>query len=89
MVNHCANVNCCKPLQYLREGRIYVFDVPSSTVPISSSAKGARHIEHFWLCGSCSETMVIEKTPEGLYQTAQRGKYQRASVQISSVALAS
>ena len=33
MVNQCANPKCGKPLHYLREGRIFVFDLPDPDVP--------------------------------------------------------
>jgi hypothetical protein len=54
MVNQCANTSCGKPLHYLREGRIFVFDVPE---PGNKS-----RLQHFWLCGSCSETLAMEQT---------------------------
>jgi len=64
MVNQCANPQCGKPLHYLREGRIYVFDVPSSAA--SAEGKRSRRMEHFWLCGSCAKTLVMEQTAEGV-----------------------
>jgi hypothetical protein len=62
MVNQCANPKCCKPLHYLREGRIFVFDLPDPDVPIPAPGGRARRLQHFWLCGACSETMVMEQT---------------------------
>jgi hypothetical protein len=60
MVNQCANTNCGKPLHYLREGRIFVFDVP---VPDTPETKGGKtRLQHFWLCGRCSETLAMEQT---------------------------
>lgn len=55
MLNNCANPQCAKPLHYLREGRIFVFDVTAEagTVP--------RRLEHYWLCGACSERFLIER----------------------------
>lgn len=62
MVNHCANPQCCKPLHYLREGRVYVFDV---TRQVSGAAeRTARRMEHFWLCGVCSEVFFLEQVVE-------------------------
>ncbi len=60
MVNHCSNPECCKPLHYLREGRIFVFDLPD---PLASTKNGkvVRRMEHFWLCGSCSDAFTLEQ----------------------------
>ena len=41
MVNQCANPDCKRELHYLREERIYLFALSTST--------GTRQIEHFWL----------------------------------------
>jgi hypothetical protein len=60
MVNQCANTSCGKPLHYLREGRIFVFDVPVSDAPTTTSSKS--RLQHFWLCGRCSETFGMEQT---------------------------
>lgn len=57
MLSQCANPACAKPLVYLREGRIFVFDVPSRNG--SSESKRSRHLEHFWLCGQCARTMRL------------------------------
>ena len=55
MVNQCANTSCGKPLHYLREGRIYIFDKPD---------EAGRRLQHFWLCGRCSETLAMEQTSD-------------------------
>ena len=55
MVNNCANPQCAKPLHYLREGRIFVFDVTAE------SGTAPRRLEHYWLCGQCSEQFMIER----------------------------
>jgi hypothetical protein len=60
MVNQCANKSCGKPLHYLREGRIFVFDVPFSDGAETAGRK--TRLQHFWLCGSCSETLAMEQT---------------------------
>ena len=69
MVNNCANPKCAKPLHYLRDGRIFVFDVPDKVV--ASTGKRTRRIEHFWLCGSCSQTMAVEQSKEGVHVVAR------------------
>jgi hypothetical protein len=64
MINQCANPSCGKPLHYLREGRIFVFDLPDPNPQAPAAGGRARRLQHFWLCGSCSETMVMEQTSE-------------------------
>jgi hypothetical protein len=63
MVNNCANPECAKPLHYLREGRIFVFDMQDSKTA-GTGAKGSRRLEHFWLCGPCSIQFQIERDKE-------------------------
>lgn len=75
MVNHCANPHCCKPLHYLREGRIYVFEVGGSS-GLESDRK-TRRMEHFWLCGSCSESFSLEHSIELGIRIAPRGTRSR------------
>ncbi len=59
MVNNCANPSCNKPLHYLRDGRIFVFEVTGDAV--GADGKRSRHLEHYWLCGDCAPTMVLER----------------------------
>jgi hypothetical protein len=61
MVNHCANPNCGKPLRYLREGRIFVFETQNN-----DGEGSVRRMEHFWLCGACSQIFRLEKTRDGV-----------------------
>jgi hypothetical protein len=58
MVNHCANPLCCKPLHYLREGRVYLF---SSRTPTASDEAHPHPplLRHYWLCGVCSLSMTL------------------------------
>ena len=62
MVDNCANPKCNKPLHYLRDGRVFTFNVPGASV----GANGQRipHIEHYWLCGDCAASMTLERIPE-------------------------
>jgi len=64
MLDQCANPQCAKPLRYLREGRIFVFDSLSSTP--DGSPKRAHRLEHYWLCGECSRTLFLERTQQGV-----------------------
>jgi len=64
MVNHCANPGCGKPLHYLREGRIYVFDTSVGS-PTPPGEKRERHLEHWWLCGDCAQSLMLVQDPQG------------------------
>jgi hypothetical protein len=64
MVNNCANPQCAKPLHYLREGRIFVFDMPDESV--AADGKRTRRLEHFWLCGPCSQILQVERAMDGV-----------------------
>lgn len=77
MVNNCANPKCAKPLHYLREGRIFVFDAESD------SGKPIRRMEHFWLCGECSQTMRLEKTRQGVQTVMKTVRVRRLMGEIS------
>ena len=82
MVNHCANPECCKPLHYLREGRIFVFDVPDPLAPVKNG-KEVRRMEHFWLCGDCSEAYTLEKNGEKIVSiSAKPMRHHHAPVAI-------
>lgn len=70
MVSHCANPKCAKPLHYLREGRIFVFDMPTGNA--DAKGKRVRHMEHYWLCGSCSQSLVMEQSQEGIRVVSRR-----------------
>ena len=72
MVNHCANPECCKPLHYLREGRVYVFDVTRTVA--GSGERSARRMEHFWLCGACSESYLLEQVEDRTVRITPRAK---------------
>jgi hypothetical protein len=63
MVSNCANPGCGKPLHYLREGRIYVFDASIATA--RRNEKRQRHLEHYWLCGTCSTSLVLSQDAQG------------------------
>ena len=63
MVNNCANPQCAKPLHYLREGRVFVFDLPDLSVKLNGEKQGHR-LEHYWLCGACSEQFIVQREGE-------------------------
>ena len=65
MVDTCANPRCARPLKYLRDGRIYMFDMASS-VQGEPGSKRTRRIEHFWLCGPCSASLILVLDGNGI-----------------------
>jgi hypothetical protein len=60
MINNCANSRCAKPLRYLREGKIFVFDLPDG-IRMLAEDKVSHHLEHFWLCGDCAKEFLVER----------------------------
>lgn len=79
MMNNCANPQCAKPLHYLREGRIFVFDLQSRSDE-NSGGKPSHHLEHFWLCGTCSQQFRIEHAAEGEVVLVPRNKGQMSVI---------
>jgi len=69
MVSHCSNPKCAKPLHYLREGRIFVFDVAAGEA--DRFGKRSRRMEHYWLCGECSKTLAMEQSADGVRVVAR------------------
>jgi hypothetical protein len=53
---------CKKPLHYLREGKIFVFDLPDRMDSRAGNGHGVHRLQHFWLCGACSQTFSLELT---------------------------
>jgi hypothetical protein len=87
MVSHCANPKCAKPLHYLREGRIFVFDVSGKDV--DRNGKRTRRMEHFWLCGTCSQTMVMERSADGVRAVPRTRRLVEMDMVVTPPALAS
>ncbi len=58
MVDYCANPRCMKPLVYLREGTVYIFEIPAA----EPSDPTSHRLEHYWLCGQCAATHLLERT---------------------------
>jgi hypothetical protein len=87
MVSNCANPKCAKPLHYLRDGRVFVFDVQDNMT--AGDAKRTRHVEHFWLCGTCSQTMSMEQSTDGVHLVLRPRMRMRAEIAVASAAMAS
>ena len=62
MLAKCANPTCSTPLVYLREGKIFMVESPQPKFEVLSDVakpKLLNRVEHFWLCGPCSNEMTI------------------------------
>ena len=64
MVSNCANPNCGTPLRYLRDGRLYQFEVRAVSKADSQDSppkrRPLRQVWHYWLCGACSSSMTLQ-----------------------------
>jgi hypothetical protein len=89
MVNNCANPQCAKPLLYLREGRVFVFEMGDKGSKRSQGEKRTRHLEHFWLCGNCSQQFQVEQTETGMRLVPRRQVRMRTRETVLDTALAS
>jgi hypothetical protein len=84
MVSNCANSVCGKPLHYLREGRIFIFDV--SLGASAPGQKRQRCLEHYWLCGTCARALILEQDAQGFVHARFRPvAIQESDDQISPV----
>lgn len=87
MVSNCANPLCGKPLVYLRDGQIYIFDVSSG--PPDVKGRRQRRLEHYWLCGACSKTMTLVNDTQGVRVVLRPVAHQQRGQGKVSSALAS
>jgi len=99
MVSKCANPSCSTPFHYLREGKIFKLEVEVTPSPtpedalefsdggqlpfLVSSRKSVRKLEHFWLCGPCSQTMSLLFDKDNLV-TVMRKPHVRAAAAAAS-----
>jgi hypothetical protein len=83
MVNHCSNPKCNKTLHYLREGRIYVFDIVDTKSPGCPDGSYPHHMEHYWLCGPCSETLLLEQSSEMGIRLLPKASQERRAAKVS------
>ncbi len=63
MLAKCANPSCSTPLVYLREGKIFMVETVQSQTGTDGTilirSKASNRVEHFWLCGPCSQEMTL------------------------------
>lgn len=57
MLSKCANPECSTPLHYLREGKVFKVDIDGPM--LVAGKRPAARVEHFWLCGPCSESSTL------------------------------
>jgi hypothetical protein len=62
MVSNCANPGCRRPLHYLREGRVFLFNPAGGR-----GDRKHRPLEHYWLCGECAQCMTLVKDDVGVH----------------------
>jgi hypothetical protein len=60
VVDYCANPTCLKPLHYLREGTVYIFEVTDGDG--EAGMRRTHRLEHYWLCGECSMEHRLERS---------------------------
>ncbi len=78
MLSKCANPACETTLHYLRDGKVFQVEM-SRPVPIDQR-KPLRRVEHFWLCGPCSETQTLTFDQEyGVRVQPKQPLYRRAA----------
>jgi hypothetical protein len=64
MTSHCANPECAVPLRYLRDGRIFQFEIRNGFSKVADDkpitvGDRVRRVSHFWLCGQCSSKLTL------------------------------
>lgn len=65
MLSKCANPDCSASFLYLRQGKLFRFEVESreqvklTPGPDGSAAKPLSRTEYFWLCDSCLRRMTL------------------------------
>jgi hypothetical protein len=64
MLSKRLNPTCSAPFRYLREGRIFHLEIPSTG---ETQALACRR-EYFWLCGPCCSTFTVVKDGAGMVQ---------------------
>jgi len=70
MIKKCCNPECDAPFDY-REGRLVRISRSSSS---GTSAENRFTIEHFWLCGNCTEVFVLDHDSEMKVKMKPRDK---------------
>ena len=64
MLHKCANPECSTPFRHLREGKLFLAEnecLPRARKRARSPRTSAslRRMEHYWLCGECSQQLTL------------------------------
>ena len=86
MVSKCANPDCQKQLHYLRDGKIFRFEM--SRIAATDKKAAEVHNEHFWLCGECCKIMSLESAA-GSIRVVKKTIRARSTVYAAHGAMAS
>jgi len=79
MLSKCANPHCSTTLHYLREGKVFKVESDSELLFINGQQKKpVKKVEHFWLCGPCSEGLTLV-SQEGSIQVIPKPLVRRAT----------
>ena len=84
MIKKCCNPECDAPFDY-REGRLVRFSRLSSS---GISPENRFIIEHFWLCGDCTEVFVLDHDSEMNVKIKPRDKKIRERKSVHSTVAA-
>ena len=79
MLSKCASPECSNTLHYLREGKVFKIENDSDIQMVSGQKKPARKVEHFWLCGTCSERYTLINDKEVGVRVVEKPMIRRAA----------
>jgi hypothetical protein len=79
MLSKCASPDCTSTLHYLREGKVFKIESESDMRLIAGQKKPARKVEHFWLCGPCSEKFTLINDKEAGVRVIEKPLMRRAA----------
>jgi hypothetical protein len=79
MLSKCASPDCTTTLHYLREGKVFMVESESELQLVSGRKKPVRKVEHFWLCGPCSERFTLIKDQEAGIRIIDKPLVRRAA----------
>jgi hypothetical protein len=89
MLSKCANPACATTFQYLREGRLFKFELnslePGGPVLVEDNSfnpkRPVHKVEHFWLCGRCARymTLALERERRVVVVPLKRSRSYRAA----------
>jgi hypothetical protein len=77
VISKCANPVCKARMKYMREGRVFLLhrrsaNACSNGADASFSPLVGQHVECFWLCHLCSQTMRITREGDLIVTDALR-----------------